>query len=369
MSSQQSSTKSGLSKQSEIAAVLRRQIVQGRQAPGSRLPTWDKLEQQFDVSRPTLRLALGELKDQGFIEPDSTRGTFVARWPPCRHRYGLAFFETPGTPRWNRFYAALAQEAAALSQRGERQLEVFCDVTVAETSESRLQILRGVDNHCFAGLIMVGAVALMSDPRWQTMQVPRVAIGRPTGRPSVASLPSLSVEWPSFWQKALDWVQSRGRKRVAVLAIDYHPQTGLCELARQRGLVCKPAWHHVGSLQYPKAAGHVTQLLMDPTLGEKPDALIIADDNLVEQALGGLMAAGVRVGEDLDVVAHCCWPWPVPTMPQVKRLGFDARETLTKAMDMLDAQRAGKRAAMEQHLSARFEDELPVLTRVSETAW
>src|SRR5688572_5082626 len=98
-------------KQSEIAASLRRAIVLGTTAPGTKLPTWDELERQFGVSRPTLRLALSDLKEQGFIEPDSTRGTFVARRPPCKHRYGMAFYETPGTTRWNRFYGALAEQA------------------------------------------------------------------------------------------------------------------------------------------------------------------------------------------------------------------------------------------------------------------
>lgn len=346
-------------KQAEIAAVLRRQIVVGDHAPGSRLPTWDELGRRFGVSRPTLRLALGDLKAQGFIEPDSTRGTFVSRKPPCRHRYGVVFHEAPGQIGWNRLYAALAQQAAALSQSGDRQLELFCGVSAHEICEPRRKILEEVENQCFAGLIQVGGVSLMPDPRWQSMELPRVAICKPRNVPSLSSLPSLALDWESFWTKSLDWVQSRGRRRVAMLAIDYHPQAGLCEIARQRGLICKPAWHQVGSLRFPAAAGHVMQLLTDPSLGEKPDAIIITDDNLVEPAIGGLLASGVRVGDELDVVAHCCWPWPVPTMPQVKRLGFDAGELLTSAIDMLDAQRRGESDSSRGNLPARFEEELP----------
>ena len=350
--------KSG-SKQTEIVASLRRAIVLGRTAPGTKLPTWDELGRQFGVSRPTLRLALSDLKEQGFIEPDSTRGTFVARRPPCKHRYGMAFYESPGTPRWNRFYASLAEQAAVISQTGERQLEVFSNVTVSETSETRRKIFQDVQNQRFAGLVQVGAVSLMPDDRWNAMDVPRIAIAKPKGRPEIASLPSIGMDWTSFWKKSLDWLQSRGRNRVAVLAIDFSPQTGLCELARERGMVCKPAWHHVGSNQYPQGAGHITQLLMDPTLGDKPDAIIVTDDNLVEAAVGGLLASSVRVGNDLDVVAHCCWPMPVPTMPQIKRLGFDAAEILNSALNALDAQRLGKQVApeqLEQLVSARFED-------------
>ncbi len=127
--------KPAVSKQIEIAAVLRRQIVLGSHAPGSKLPTWDELERQFRVSRPTLRLALGDLKAQGFIEPDSTRGTFVAQRPPHRHRYGLIFHESPENIGWNRLYAALAHQAAVLSNTTDRKIEIFTKVAFTESNE------------------------------------------------------------------------------------------------------------------------------------------------------------------------------------------------------------------------------------------
>lgn len=342
-------------KQSQIVASLRRQIVQGRQKPGSRLPTWDELSRQYSVSRPTLRLALRDLRDQGFIEPDSTRGMFVSRNPPCLSRYGLVFYEQPGGSGWNRWYAALVQEAQVHFKSSQRRLDVFCGVSGSESSEGRRQILEAVDNHCFAGLIMVGAVSQMPDNRWQSMPVQRVLINKPRNAPE---LPTLELDWQSFWHKSLDWLESRGRKRIAILGIDTDPQQGLYELAQCRGFVIKPAWHHAGSLRYPEAVGHITQLLMDPTLGEKPDALIITDDNMVEPALGGMMEMGVRVGSEVDIVAHCCWPWPVATVPQVKRMGFDAGELLAVALDMIDAHRLDENAVSNRLVSARFEDEL-----------
>ncbi len=222
-----------------------------------------------------------------------------------------------------------------------------------------------MENNRFAGLVQVGGVSLMPDARWHSMQVPRVAISKPPNYPQLASLPSFRVDWMSFHTKAVDWLQSRGRKRIAVVATDLSPQKNLCELIRDRGLLTKSAWHQVGSLHFPEAVGHVTQLLTDPTLGEKPDAIIITDDNMVEPALGGLLASGVRVGADLDVIAHCSWPRPVPTVPQVRRLGFDAGEILTAALDALDAQREGKQIPLERMIAARFEDELASLAFTS----
>ena len=36
----------------------------------------------------------------------------------------------------------------------------------------------------------------------------------------------------------------------------------------------------------------------------RPDGLVIATDNLVEEALGALHGAGIVIGRDIDVVAH-----------------------------------------------------------------
>lgn len=342
-------------KQSSIVANLRRQIVLGRQEPGSRLPTWDELAKQYSVSRPTLRLALRDLKQQGFIEPDSTRGTFVSRNPPCLSRYGLVFYESPGGVGWNRLYAALSEQATNQFQSSHRQLEVFSGVSAGQSSEGRKIILEGVENHCFAGLIMVGAVAQMPDEHWRNMPVRQVIISKPKNAPD---RPSLGMDWQSFWHKSLDWLESRGRKKIAFLGIDTAPQHGLFELAKQRGFITRTAWHHAASLRFPDGAGHIAQLLMDSSMTQKPDAIVITDDNLVEPALGGLLAAGVRVGSELDIVAHCCWPWPVSTMPQVKRLGFDAGEILNTALDMIDEQRTGEINVTTRLVPARFEEEL-----------
>jgi len=44
----------------------------------------------------------------------------------------------------------------------------------------------------------------------------------------------------------------------------------------------------------------------------RPDALVVADDNLVTCATQGIAASGVQVPGELDVVAHCNFPHPLP---------------------------------------------------------
>jgi hypothetical protein len=90
----------------------------------------------------------------------------------------------------------------------------------------------------------------------------------------------------------------------------------------------------------------------------RPDGLIIADDNFVEAASGGLIRAGVRVPEDVEVVAHCNFPWPTPSVLPVKRLGFSARQVLRECINSVDAQRRGEAIKPPIAIPALFEEEV-----------
>jgi len=62
----------------QLEAVLKNEINSGSRPPGSRLPTENELVQLYHVSRVTVRKALDELSQQGYLERRSGKGTFVA---------------------------------------------------------------------------------------------------------------------------------------------------------------------------------------------------------------------------------------------------------------------------------------------------
>ena len=63
----------------QIAQLIRQQILSGALKPGEQIPTEKELQERFDVSRSTVRNAIGELVYDGLLERRSTKGTFVAR--------------------------------------------------------------------------------------------------------------------------------------------------------------------------------------------------------------------------------------------------------------------------------------------------
>jgi GntR family transcriptional regulator len=65
----------------QIKTSLLAEIEAGRLVPGDRLPTEDRLSERFGVSRITVRQALRDLAEGGYISRQQGRGTFVRSRP------------------------------------------------------------------------------------------------------------------------------------------------------------------------------------------------------------------------------------------------------------------------------------------------
>ena len=66
-----------LPKYQQIAEVLREEIIKGTYAVGNVIPTEAKLQEQFDVSRHTIRQALSILINEGYLRSEKGSGTYV----------------------------------------------------------------------------------------------------------------------------------------------------------------------------------------------------------------------------------------------------------------------------------------------------
>lgn len=65
----------------QLAAILRAQIASGALARLDPLPSETTLTQQYDVSRETVRRAVGVLRDEGMVFTVPQRGTYVGPRP------------------------------------------------------------------------------------------------------------------------------------------------------------------------------------------------------------------------------------------------------------------------------------------------
>src|SRR6185436_9577252 len=90
-----------------IARTLREQILAGQWAPGARLPTYDALMEQVQVTRPTIARVLDTLREEGLVTVKGQRQVFVTGSFPHHNRYLWVTTEQPGSIEWTLFLAPL----------------------------------------------------------------------------------------------------------------------------------------------------------------------------------------------------------------------------------------------------------------------
>ena len=338
-----------------IARSIRQRIVSGQFPPGSQLPTWGALEQEFGVTRTTLNRVFHRLKSDGFVYSPSTRGTFVVERPPHLSRYGLAFEIQPGEVGWNRWFSTLANESLVLQEKDNVKIPCFFSVENHLDNESHNRLLGDVVSDRLAGLICVGHPEMVARSIWDRADLPKVGVwNKGVGLP----WPSVYIDRQSFIEKSTRYLAARGCKKLAVITTTGERLHEYAEVAASHGLMHPDHWRLACAANASDCVRPIIQLLMSLPKQERPDALIIADDNLVEDSIAALMSVGVRVPGDLQIVVHCNWPQPVNSILPVRRLGFDGRRTLETAMSLIDRQRQGEPFPEHESIPTVFEDEI-----------
>ncbi len=336
-----------------VIITLRQQIADGGLAPGTRLPIRSSLENRFKVSHVTMQRAIDTLMRDGFIQSRGKLGTFVTESPPFLHNYALAFPFHPGSTHWNKFWTALAHEAVVLQQSGDLKIPLYYNVLEGDPSSGHYQALvRDIREHRLGGIIFSSSPHLLEHtPLLDHPGIPRVATaGNPQRFPMMWTV---GLDANSFVNKAFDYLAGRGRKRIAILSVPgLMPHANLPDYfaasAEAHGLTLRECWRQYVAQSAPKSSQNIIQLLLDGPAGTRPDAVLIADDNLLESATAGFLKAGVRLGEDIDVVAHANFPIAGSSGLPIKMLGYDARDVLARCVEAIDRQRAGERE--QQHL-------------------
>jgi len=332
-------------KQTEIAADIRSRIISGEYAPGSQLPPVTQLKERYGVTPVTVRRAVGYLSERGFVFTKARAGIYVAPDPPCLSNFGLV---RPFLPSPSQFVTAIENEAnrlcdTELSASGiKRRFTLFeeVDCSPGQAEQHHRDLVSAVEAETVAGLIFsrtpfrFTGTAVMRD-----LCMPRVAI-RDHPMPGV-----MAISLPGFYNRALEHLAKRGRRRVAIITItnrgDRFVQDRVAEV-HAHGLITYRWWVQGVSPVDLRWATNVVELLLRSGGAERPDAIIIDDDNLVPQATAGIAATGLRVPDDVDVVVHTNFPWPTESAVPAMRFGSDVRRLVRTAVDLIERKRAGK---------------------------
>ncbi len=330
-----------------LTNVLRGRIVSGEWGRGSRIPPRSTLVDELEVSSLTLQRAIDRLVKERFVETFGSNGTRVAERPPHLFDYGLVFPDPKSSSRSHSGLIAKCLELAPEMERlrsGLRMPVYLGGESVRDTK--RFEELRvAVETRSLAGLIFVNnPMVFRGTPILDQPGLPRVAISSSNS----PAMPVVGFDYRAWITEIAGLVADAGCRRVAVLggellmSLEDHHDFAMAEFA-ERGLRCGPHWWQSVSLNACASAGNVVRLLMHSSKRtERPDAIVIEDDNLLAPTLDGLAALGTRVPEDVRVFSHCNFPLLEVPEVEVSWLGFPVQRALEMCLGSLDAQIRGE---------------------------
>ncbi len=351
----------------EIYSPLLERIISGAIQPGTRMPTRRTLMEQFNTTSVTVQRAFDRLAHAGFIEGKGRRGTFVVPRPPHLHRIGLVFRSSPGKAEWRHLWTVVRQAGCCIEREDEWSFQPYFDVRPDHLSDDWHRLCRDVKERHLAGLFF----GVRPDCRFEALEklkIPKVALAEAP----LQGLPVITIDQDDFLRKAVAWLLERGCRRIGLITVPGHAlhyREMIDTLLHGCNVRTARRWMQLGDQQLPEWSAHLSEMLFHGPAEDRPDGLVISDDNLTRPVCMGMLACGVTPNADVHVVSHANFPNPEESsVSGVHRIGFDNVRMLRDALMCIRKQRAGEAVPDQLFIQACSEGNPPLQTGVVSTS-
>ncbi|MBS3764702.1 MAG: GntR family transcriptional regulator [Planctomycetes bacterium] len=346
----------------EIVSDIRGKILRGDLTPGEQLPIRLDLSEQYGASSRTLQEAVDHLMEQGFLKANRRHGTFVAPHPPHMSRYGLVFPFSRSRSNRSRHWLALKKVAEEIEDPPEFEIHRYFGMEKPSDAEDYQTLISDIEQHRLAGLIFSSPpYALSGTPVLEWKGLPRVEVASKPQRPHVSCV---KYDNETFLRKALGYFKERGCARLGIFDLIKEGDAltprmqAICQAAPEYGLRVKDPWVVGGAVGASHFTKNTIRLLMHLPTENRPDALLIGDDNLAKDVTEAIAASPVKVPEDLDIVCHANFPCPPPTAVPAHKVGYRMDEVIDVAIRHINALRRGDEDVRTIKILAKTEGEV-----------
>ena len=330
----------------EVADSLSTRIRQRELPPGVALPSENELCRQFSISRFSVRKALDILEADGLIFRQPGIGSFVSENPqPSKAQKTLNIAITGPGCGFNPYIAEVFDGAQKVCS-GENARLVYCpteefvtrgggdmDGLILLTTHETPEYLRQLNTISASG-------------------VPVVLINRFS---DLASLAYVTVDYELESRRAVELLFRMGRKRVALVnTLNISPYAnstrsdGYRAACRETGspeVVCSVECGGVSAI--PALEEFVRR--------ERPDALFVTIQKLLDYVLLACRNVGREVGQDLAVMCFDKVDLTLPGQQEVMYVDMPLAEMAASAARFIIARRRGEKIPMMRSLcNVRF---------------
>ncbi|HCE43408.1 MAG TPA: hypothetical protein DET40_07655 [Lentisphaeria bacterium] len=347
--------------QDKISAYVRENIISGRWPAGHKIPTHIELGKKFGVTTVTVQRTLSSLVSDGFLRVNmkGDRGTFVNETPPHIFNYALVFPSAQPEPNQNMFYTTLLDVSKGLQCELGITITPYYWIDGNPVRPDYIRLVNDIKKERLAGIIFASPIFLIEKtPVVLEGDIPRIIIGAEDKK---SGIPGIGTNTSSFIEKSLDYLVSRNCSRIAFISARGQKGKFTEHLKLSfagKGLAFVPHWHHFCHLEWTEAAVNIVRLLMSPrTETERPDAILVGNDNLIEPVCEGLKLAGVRVPGELELVSHCNFPRSSILPLPVKFIGYDIHGLMQRCIEMLKLQRSSGKTSRAKSIEACTDEE------------
>lgn len=330
-----------MTRQRQIEAHLRSEILSGSRKPGSRLPNYDEFQKQYGVARATMLYAIRQLKEAGLIESRGRGGLFVPQRPPHLCRYAIVFPDSFADS--NLFIKAFLAAIPPVEAETGYAIEVFDRVRNEDGNASYARLLAEHAKGRLGGVLFLTRPREYLDPLTCPIltdpALPRIALDGIT-YPGVTIYSHDALEMIRMGTRMLI---ERGVRRLGIIGWgwgDQHSDPRRLALETAPGLRCDEPWRllctgpHLFSL-----VRNLTHLLLAGDPAQRPDGLLVLDDHLADQVGLGVIDAGRRGA--VQIVSSGNYPPPKDLPVPVTWLGWRPQDLLISALRDLASARAG----------------------------
>jgi DNA-binding transcriptional regulator YhcF (GntR family) len=307
---------------------------------GMRLRAERELATVFKVSRPTLRVALAALEEQGILIQQQGSGTYLRRVPMANGGYSA----TPSfpVPSADQLFATeeMTESSAAVERRSRLKLQLWTHLH-RYTPSLRLQLESFAEAAAAGGhdLEVIGASTdenvylprekiaamlkgspcdgylldtLVADHALADFE----ATGKPfivfSGTPPVQHEPAVLTDLAESIERAVPLLAREGYRRIALMsyaAADLDMQRFVYERAMRRAGLSYYC-HLMADVASPEESRRI--LLLQLRGLEPPDAIYVSDDNLLPGVAKTLEDAGLTPGVNFGVITMAVNGLPLP---------------------------------------------------------
>ncbi|MDB5083506.1 MAG: araR [Bacilli bacterium] len=315
-------------------------INSGRYRPGDQLPSEHEISDQFGFSRQTVRQAIGELVQEGWLERTQGKGTFVSRTPASLRKTGdfktVALITTYISEYI--FPSIVRGVESTLRARGYRLLLSSTDNRKEKEKES-LELMM---SQTLSGLIIEPTKSAEGNPNFSYFlsldyqHIPFVMIHE---KYRDLECPTIKLDDERGGFLATEHVIKLGHRKV----VGFFKSDDLQGIDRMKGFM--RAFHENGVPLSPEAIVRYQteertllpmerlRLLLESQ--QKPTAIVCYNDELAIQLLDVIRRSGLQIPRDISIVGFDDAPIAAAAEVKLTTLSHPKEEMGRTAAEML----------------------------------